>query len=279
MGNRLSAQFKHRLGYEPPKKETEALDEDAQQVLDQLRKEYQRLTDGVVKKLRDTKSIRAKFSEQGIIHNYAELTIVSQYMELEKQENSMFHQSQKIIMEHPLWNAFFADIRGCGPILAGPIIASIDITKAEYPSSLWKYCGFDVLTVDGVSEGRRKKITHMVNKQIIDKDGNIMKEYKGLPYNPWLKSRIWLLATSFIRTGNEEYRKVYDNRKYRLQNHPEWSKKTDGHRHHAAMREVCKTFLTNLYKAWRPLEGLPVAPSYAEAKLGLIHGSAQKYAA
>jgi hypothetical protein len=41
---------------------------------------------------------------------------------------------------------------------------------------------------------------------------------------------------------------------------------------------MIKRFLVDLYKAWRPLEGLPVAPEYSEAKLGLKHKSAQKYA-
>jgi hypothetical protein len=45
-----------------------------------------------------------------------------------------------------------------------------------------------------------------------------------------------------------------------------------GHRHNAAMRYMIKRFLVDLYKAWRPLEGLPVAPEYGEGKLGIIHG-------
>jgi hypothetical protein len=35
--------------------------------------------------------------------------------------------------------------------------------------------------------------------------------------------------------------------------------------------------LADLYKEWRPLEGLVVAPEYSEAKLGMVHGSADKY--
>jgi hypothetical protein len=35
---------------------------------------------------------------------------------------------------------------------------------------------------------------------------------------------------------------------------------------------MIKRFLVDLYKAWRPLEGLPVAPEYGEGKLGIIHG-------
>jgi transposase IS116/IS110/IS902 family protein len=48
--------------------------------------------------------------------------------------------------------------------------------------------------------------------------------------------------------------------------------KSDAHRHLAAMRVMVKAFLVDLYVEWRKLEGLPVFPSYAEAKLGIVHG-------
>ena len=38
-----------------------------------------------------------------------------------------------------------------------------------------------------------------------------------------------------------------------------------------AIRYMIKQFLADLYNAWRPLEGLEVAPTYAEAKLGIKH--------
>lgn len=55
--------------------------------------------------------------------------------------------------------------------------------------------------------------------------------------------------------------------------------KSKGHRHNMAIRYMVKIFLQHLYFAWRPLEGLPVAPTYAEAKLGLIHGQKNEEAA
>jgi hypothetical protein len=210
--------------------------------------------------------------------------------------------------------------------LGAAIIASIDITKAEYPSSLWKYCGFDVVHVGrqgkkgivstnlrevedfdalmedkttvslvnrndfkklGVlttgdmewsSEGRRKRMDHMVDRCLLNQDGEVVKTWKSLPYNPWLKSRLWLLGNSFLRCGNAHYREVYENRKNRSLNHPKWQNESKKHIHDDALRYMIKRFLVDLYKAWRPLEGLPVAPEYSEAKLGLKHKSAQKYA-
>ncbi len=48
--------------------------------------------------------------------------------------------------------------------------------------------------------------------------------------------------------------------------------KTPGHRKNMAIRYMVKMFLKDLWVAWRTLEGLPVTPDYAEAKLGLKHG-------
>ena len=48
--------------------------------------------------------------------------------------------------------------------------------------------------------------------------------------------------------------------------------KSRGHRHRMAMRYMIKQFLAALYLNWKRIAGLPVMPSYAEAKLGLKHG-------
>lgn len=45
----------------------------------------------------------------------------------------------------------------------------------------------------------------------------------------------------------------------------------DAHRDVAARRYMVKMLLLDMWKAWRALEGLPIRPSYAEEKLGLVH--------
>lgn len=47
------------------------------------------------------------------------------------------------------------------------------------------------------------------------------------------------------------------------------------HRKNMAIRYMVKVFLKDLWVAWRTLEGLPVTPDYAEAKLGLKHGGGE----
>jgi hypothetical protein len=50
--------------------------------------------------------------------------------------------------------------------------------------------------------------------------------------------------------------------------------KTPNHKHRMASRYAIKIFLNDLYRIWRKLEGLEVAPTYEEAKLGKVHGKA-----
>lgn len=269
------------------------------------------------------------------------------------------------LKEHKI-SKWLEGVRGCGPTMAGVLIAEIDITRANYPSSLWRYCGLHV--VEGVAARRRKG-------QKVD-------------YNPWLKSKVLkVLGDCMLKAGTDpktkeptKYRVVYDNYKHRKKSQrircmacdgtgiaaravgkqdeakikelisglsplqigwlrgdgkvaklpakqrehlvseevldeygeltnfglalqaalPEegddgkqgkkkgtkpqkkcancegtgtgpWGK-SDAHRHNAAMRAMVKALLVDLWVEWRKLEGLPIVPTYAEAKLGIVHG-------
>jgi hypothetical protein len=71
-----------------------------------------------------------------------------------------------------------------------------------------------------------------------------------------------------------EYGQPYYDYRNRLNNMPIHKEKTDLHKHRMALRYTIKQFLVKLYNEWRALEQLPVSPTYAEAKLGMIHGVA-----
>jgi len=112
----------------------------------------------------------------------------------------------------------------------------------------------------------------------------------GTTYDPWLHSRLLhSLATSFMKSKSP-WRQVYDNYKHRLVTDPSRIKMTSvqksklfregqdvghiwtpGRIHRASMRYMVKMFLLDFWREWRIIEGLPVVPSYAEAKLGLVH--------
>ena len=261
-GNRIVANWKVKAGQTPGEKE-DVMDDEGKKLLQIIRLSYTRITDGLVN-LPTSK----RFTGDGVIDDYTELCLVSQYITLEKQEKEHFAKLRIIIQEHPLWKNFLVNVRGVGPAMASVIISELDPHKAKYPSSFWKFCGLDVCE-DGKGRSRRKE--HLRTIEYTNKEGK-PAERQGITFNPFIKTKMMgVLASSFLRAGGE-YADIYNAYKTRLMNHPVHAEKTKIHRHNMAMRYMCKCFLLNLHMAWRKLEGLPVSVPYAEAKLGLKHG-------
>ena len=263
MGNRLCQAFRVRLGIQPGEKETS--EEAAKAILDTLRAAYKKITDGVVRELPTMK----QFSGNEIISTYTELCLISEYIELEKAEAKHFRRLNQVLEEAPIWTTFLKNVKGCGPAMSAVLISEIDIRKAEYPSSIWKYAGYDV-ALDGQGRSRRK--AHLVRLKYTDKKGE-EQERDSITFNPWLKTKLFVLAGCFLK-ANSPYREAYDNYKHRLDTMPQHQDKTKGHKHAMAMRYMLKMFLADFYNHWRRLEGLPVAPTYFEAKSGRKHGEA-----
>ena len=266
-GNRLVANFKAKLGQAPSEKE-DTIDSDGQQILTNLRRSHKLLTEGVA-----TFPRQATFKGDEVISSYTELCLVANYLELEEQEKTHFRRLGNILKDYPIYNNFLAGVVGVGPAMAGVIISEIDITKAEYPSSVHKYAGLDVA---GDGQGRSRKKEHLEESQYTDKNGELQTK-KGITFNPFLKTKlVGVLGSSFVKQSPDKckYRKVYDDYKHRIENMEAHKEKSKGHRHNMAVRYMIKIFLIDLYNEWRSLEGLPVAPTYSEAKLGKIHGKA-----
>tara|TARA_Y100000310_G_scaffold249140_1_gene255154 strand:- start:34 stop:900 length:867 start_codon:yes stop_codon:yes gene_type:complete len=266
-GNRLVGNFKAKLGQAPSEKE-DTIDKEGQQVLLNLRRAHKLLTEGVASFPR-----QATFKGDEVISDYTELCLVDNYLELEAQEKNHFKRLGHILKDYPIYTEFLDGVRGIGPAMAGVIISEIDITKAEYPSSLHKYAGLDVAS-DGQGRSRRKE--HLEDSEYKDKEGKVQTK-KGITFNPFLKTKlIGVLGASFLKQSPDKckYRQVYDDYKHRLEHMDAHKEKSKGHRHNMAIRYMIKMFLIDLYNEWRPLEGLPVAPTYIEAKLGKVHGKA-----
>lgn len=266
-GNRIVGNFKAKLGQEPGNKE-DTIDKDGQQILANLRRSHKLLTEGVA-----TFPRQATFKGDEVISNYTELCLVANYLELEEQEKTHFRRLGNILKDYPIYTEFLDGVVGVGPAMAGVIISEIDITKSEYPSSIHKYAGLDVAS-DG--QGRSRKKEHLETTQYTDKDGELQTK-KGITFNPFLKTKlVGVLGSSFIKQSPEKckYRKVYDDYKHRIEHMDAHKEKTKGHRHNMAVRYMIKIFLIDLYNEWRRIEGLPVAPTYSEAKLGKVHGKA-----
>lgn len=265
MGNRIVGNFKVKLGQKPGTKEDE-IDAEGRRILNDLRVRYRRLTDGV-----KTFPRERLFKGDGVIDTYTELRLVHHYVELRAAEDGMFKTIGLALKQYPIWRAFLEGIKGVGPAMAGVIISEIDISKAKYSSSLWKYAGLDVAG-DGAGRSRRKE--HLVEREYENKDGEKALR-KGITFNPFLKTKlIGVLGGSFLRAGDNKYSRIYRDYKTRLENHSKHKDKSKGWRHNMATRYMIKQFLVDLYTAWRELEGLPVAPPYAEEKLGIEHRKA-----
>ena len=265
MGNRVVGNFKVKLGQAPGESEDE-LDEVGKEILARLRKSYKNITDGV-----KTFPREASFKGDGVIDTYSELRLVKGLFDLEYAENEQEKTIKSMLSGFAIWNEFLHGVPGVGPLMAGVIISEIDIHKAQYPSSLWAYAGLDVAQ-DG--NGRSRKKEHLVERDYINKDGEPAKRV-GITFNPFLKTKlVGVLASSFLRAGDNKYSAIYRDYKNRLENHEVHKEKTKGHRHNMAMRYMIKMFLVDLHMEWRRIEGLPVSEPYSVAKLGKVHKAA-----
>jgi len=151
------------------------------------------------------------------------------------------------------------------------------IKNSESPHELRIFYKFKTLTATlvyqfiGDGRGRSKRKEHLVSINYVNRDGEDAVKL-GITFNPWLKTKlVGVLASSFLRAGDNQYSQIYRDYKTRLENHPDHIEKTKGHRHNMALRYMIKMFLIDLHKNWRRIEGLPVSTSYNEGKLGKLH--------
>lgn len=253
-GNRLMANFRSKLGIEPD----EQADDENEELLDQLERDYEQITDGVA-----SITARRSFDYEGIISSYVELRMVDHFVKLKNQETRVFRDIERALSDIDIWTEFLEDVTGVGPAMAGCIVSEFDPYEGTYPSSFWAYAGLDV--VDG--EARSAKESHLKEVEYTDSEGNT-KTKKSLGYNPFIKSKLLgVMGPSFLRTGSW-YRKFYDDYRNRKENDADWEDATDAHLHRASIRYMVKQFVIDLHVKWRDLEDLPVSQPYHVAKLG-----------
>lgn len=153
-------------------------------------------------------------------------------------------------------------VNGVGPITIAYCLAYIDLEKADHASSLWSYAGLHKASYERYAKGE----TSGGNKR--------------------LRTVLYTLAESQMKSKNSAYRGVYDNVKSRLERSEKITKSrnTQGkliecawkdvkpcHRHGAALRAIMKHFLADYWMVGRTLSGLPTSALYPEAILGGNH--------
>lgn len=289
-GLRLCSNFRARLkdkieGDADDDDDRADLSEEAIKVIDEIKTSYRRLTDGVARNRRLPEE--RGFQGDGLISSFTELVLVSQYVDLESQEQKQFRQMLPTLESIPVYNQFLLKERGIGPAMAAVLITYFDPHKARHVSAFWKYAGLDVAP-DGAARSRRKE--HLIERAYVNRNGEQAVRL-STTYNPWLRMKLLGgLAPSFLRSASPR-RELYDNYRTRITTDPdrkkctvaEWKRAfraeedvrglwTPGRIHKAALRYMIKLFLLDFWKMWRELEGLPVTESYNEARRGYPHG-------
>jgi len=285
MGLRLCANFRSRLKEllpEDPKLEDDGeLGAAAIKVIDELKAEYRRLTDGVAK--RRTIPDEKNFTGAQLISTYTELVLVDQYLAIEAQESKHFRAMTEVLEKIPIYETYLKHQRGIGPAMAGVIITYFDPHKARNISAFWKYAGLDVAD-DGRARSRRPE--HLIDRVYVNKNGEEATRV-SITYEPFLHTKLLgVLGPSLLRSASP-WREVYDGYKRRIETDParekctvvQWKKRraagedvsklwTPGRIHKASNRYMIKMLIADLWTHWRTLEGLPVTEPYNVAKQG-----------
>lgn len=168
--------------------------------------------------------------------------LVSLHNRLLEMERDCVRYAKDYIASHPVW-PWLKTVKGVGPVLAMSILSYIDIEKADTISALWRYAGLGVV------------------------DGKAEKPAKGekLHYNKRLKTRVYLLGVSFLRTGGKFSEIYYREKERQQQLHPDLPPLRI---HFRAVRKMMKVFLACLWLVWRQAKGLPIRSPYAIEYLG-----------
>lgn len=241
-------------------------------VLSSILKEYRLVSEYYTTQLSNKGSIVKALMSKDIDHVFITsevvYSMVSSFASLYDTEQAIVRIIAKEVKNHPLWDAFFSDVKGCGPAMAAVCIAYFDIYKARWPGSMWKYAGLDVVVDANGSHGRTRSDTEVY--KYINKNGE-EAEKNGLTYNPKLKTKlVGVLGGSFLKAGADaKYAQIYYGYKNRLLNRPDCADLPKYVIHRRANRYAVKMFLKDLWVAWRNLEGLPTGDDYAVAKLGM----------
>jgi hypothetical protein len=190
----------------------------------------------------------------------------------QKIEKILSKEIAKIVKAHPLWDAFFDGVKGCGPGMAAVILAEFDIEKATTVSKMWQYSGLNPGMVRGKKrkQGKGKDFEIIVTDEMVRGD-RLTAGYVS-PFNGWLRTKlVGVLADCMIKANSSYALDYYRPYKERLESEDGWSEESKGHRANAAKRYMIKMFIKDLYVSWRTVEGLTVRPSYQEEYLNHHH--------
>ncbi len=159
MENRISANWKDKLGFESENKTQDQIDKQEKKIIKILCESFAEITDTVVMKVSEQDDVLEdeaipeigklpsvkRFKGNGTISKYSELVLMSQYIDILRAEKTQFKMLKSVLKGIPIYDKFLSSVSGIGPAMAGVIISEINIHVAEYPSSLHMYAGLDTV--------------------------------------------------------------------------------------------------------------------------------------
>lgn len=148
-GNRLVNNMYRRLGIEKPNSENDG-EKETKKFIDILKADYKRIADAVAE---NNKSVTYQINEFNknkkdslkAIYHETDYKLVESYMLLLKSEEEQTKVLDKYVKTHPMWDAFFSNIKGCGTLMSAVCLAYLDPYKARHVSCFFKYCGLDTV--------------------------------------------------------------------------------------------------------------------------------------
>src|SRR5687768_988813 len=188
------------------------------------------------------------------------------------------------IEQHAAW-PWLSSVKGVGHLLAARLLSRLDVARAKSPSAFWAYCGLG--TIPGVAYrcsecslevaypvGYEPRGRHRALLGTRDCAGTLAlvpgaQTTRVAPrraaiggrsgYDADAREACYLIGVSMLRCGSD-YRTIYDAERTRLAAlRPGWTPKRC---HLSGLRKMEKTFLRELWVAWRRAVGLHVVPPY-----------------
>jgi len=305
-GNRIVGNFKAKLGQEPSHKEEE-IDAEGKAILTELRAAYAKLTDGVSRFPRQAtfkgNEVISDYTELCLLAQYFELEkhekqhfarlgkILKEYpifTEFLDGVNGIGPAMAGVIISEidiakarypsSLWAYAGLDVaNGTGRSRRKEHLREVEYTNAKGESATRIGITFNPLLKSklmGVLAGSFLKCVEWNDVE--------QAEYDALPET--MRRLHKKTGMTQEKTITSPYAIAYYDYRHRMENHATYGAHNDKaeddkgkritsklRRHNMAMRYMIKRFLVDLYKVWRELAKLPVAPEYSEAKLGLKH--------
>jgi Transposase IS116/IS110/IS902 family len=206
------------------------------------------------------------------------------YLRAIEDEKAAAAALRETIEQHPAW-PWLDGIKGIGHLLAARLLSRLDVTRAATPSAFWAYCG--LATIPGVAYrctqcglevaypvGYQVREVHFTRSGTRECTGQLQplggeQSTRVAPrrraiggragYDAHARKSCYLIGVSMLRCGGD-YRSFYDSERAKLAaSRAGWTLKRC---HLAALRKMEKTFLRDLWLAWRGAVNLPVVSAY-----------------